>query len=163
MKEPARELTEALEHLPPGRALDLACGEGRHSRWLAARGWDVTGIDRDSGDVQADLEAHEYTIEPHAWDLIVCWLYWQADLLPEIAAGVRPDGVVALAGKTTGRFATSLANCRTAFPHWTELAAGEDGHRLFFIARKPAPAEFPAKETDSAAIHGQIASRVVAG
>lgn len=31
--------------LPPGRALDLACGEGRNSIWLAQRRWRVTGID----------------------------------------------------------------------------------------------------------------------
>ncbi len=34
-----------LSGLPPGRALDLACGEGRNGRWLAARGWEVTAID----------------------------------------------------------------------------------------------------------------------
>jgi SAM-dependent methyltransferase len=34
-----------LEHLEPGRALDLACGEGRNARWLAERGWQVTAID----------------------------------------------------------------------------------------------------------------------
>ncbi len=71
MQEPARELTDAMQNVPPGRALDLACGSGRHSRWLAERGWQVTGIDRE----QADLEAHEYRVEPGAWDLIVCWLY----------------------------------------------------------------------------------------
>lgn len=31
--------------LRPGRALDIACGEGRNSIWLASRGWQVTGID----------------------------------------------------------------------------------------------------------------------
>lgn len=31
--------------LPPGRALDLACGEGRNALWLAERGWDVTAVD----------------------------------------------------------------------------------------------------------------------
>ena len=31
--------------LAPGLALDLACGEGRNSIWLAAHGWQVTGVD----------------------------------------------------------------------------------------------------------------------
>nr|WP_243757850.1 class I SAM-dependent methyltransferase [Allobranchiibius sp. GilTou38] len=31
--------------LPAGRVPDLACGEGRNSVWLAARGWRVTGVD----------------------------------------------------------------------------------------------------------------------
>lgn len=31
--------------LSPARAVDLACGEGRNSVWLAARGWQVTGVD----------------------------------------------------------------------------------------------------------------------
>jgi SAM-dependent methyltransferase len=30
---------------PAGRALDLACGEGRNAIWLARRGWSVTGVD----------------------------------------------------------------------------------------------------------------------
>lgn len=31
--------------LAPGRALDLACGEGRNAIWLARRGWQVTALD----------------------------------------------------------------------------------------------------------------------
>lgn len=30
---------------PAGRALDLACGEGRNALWLAERGWQVTAVD----------------------------------------------------------------------------------------------------------------------
>ena len=33
------------EDLPPGRALDLAAGEGRNAIWLAERGWQVTAVD----------------------------------------------------------------------------------------------------------------------
>jgi SAM-dependent methyltransferase len=141
MREPAPALTDALSGLPPGRALDLACGSGRHSFWLAERGWDVTPVDIENpGDipnfVKADLERHDYTIEPEAWDIIVCWLYWQPDLLPEISNGVRTGGVVALAGKATGRFATSLAQFRAAFQGWTEIASGENEVRVYWIGRR---------------------------
>jgi SAM-dependent methyltransferase len=34
-----------LADLPPGHAVDVACGEGRNARWLAARGWRVTALD----------------------------------------------------------------------------------------------------------------------
>ena len=34
-----------LADLPPGRALDLAAGEGRNAIWLARQGWQVTAVD----------------------------------------------------------------------------------------------------------------------
>jgi SAM-dependent methyltransferase len=34
-----------LAELPPGRALDLGCGEGRNALWLADHGWHVTAMD----------------------------------------------------------------------------------------------------------------------
>ena len=40
-----RFLVDEVEGLRPGRALDMACGEGRNAVWLAERGWDVTGVD----------------------------------------------------------------------------------------------------------------------
>jgi SAM-dependent methyltransferase len=43
--EPNRFLVAEVAELPPGRALDLACGEGRNAVWLARRGWRVTGVD----------------------------------------------------------------------------------------------------------------------
>jgi SAM-dependent methyltransferase len=143
MNPPATELTVALDGVAPGRALDLACGAGRHSIWLRDHGWQVTAADQVIGMipgvtcVQADLEKHEFPIEPQAWDLIVCWLYWQEDLLPAIAAGVRRGGIVALAGKLTGRFATSLANYRRAFPQWREISSGKDMKKTFLVAVKP--------------------------
>jgi SAM-dependent methyltransferase len=42
---PNRFVAEELADLPPGRALDLAAGEGRNALWLAARGWTVTAVD----------------------------------------------------------------------------------------------------------------------
>lgn len=43
--KPNRFLVDEVADLAPGRALDLACGEGQNAIWLAARGWDVVGVD----------------------------------------------------------------------------------------------------------------------
>jgi SAM-dependent methyltransferase len=43
--EPNRFLVEEAAGLAPGRALDLACGEGRNALWLAERGGQVTAVD----------------------------------------------------------------------------------------------------------------------
>ena len=144
LQGPAPELTAALEAVTPGKALDIAAGAGRHAAWLGERGWQVTAVDRVAGAaspgvtwVARDLEAAGLEIAESSFDGIVCWLYWQADLLPGIARGVRPGGVVALAGKLSGRFATSLAAWREAFRGWEELGCGEDGFKAWLIARKP--------------------------
>lgn len=40
-----RFVVEELTARPPGRALDLAAGEGRNAVWLVERGWRVTAVD----------------------------------------------------------------------------------------------------------------------
>lgn len=42
---PNRWVAQEVADVVPGRALDLACGEGRNALWLAARGWQVTGVE----------------------------------------------------------------------------------------------------------------------
>jgi len=43
--EPNRFVEAETEALPPGRALELAAGEGRNAIWLAENGWTVTAVD----------------------------------------------------------------------------------------------------------------------
>ncbi|MFC9787585.1 class I SAM-dependent methyltransferase [Rhodococcus sp. NPDC127528] len=43
--EPAETIRERLADAMPGRAVDLACGDGRHARWLDRAGWTVTAVD----------------------------------------------------------------------------------------------------------------------
>ena len=42
---PNQFVADALADLPPGRAVDLAAGEGRNAIWLARHGWTVTAVD----------------------------------------------------------------------------------------------------------------------
>ena len=42
---PSRAVVAEASGLAPSRALDLACGEGRHAIWLAELGWRVTAVD----------------------------------------------------------------------------------------------------------------------
>ena len=42
---PNQFLVTEVAGLSPGTAVDLACGEGRNSVWLAEQGWTVTGVD----------------------------------------------------------------------------------------------------------------------
>jgi SAM-dependent methyltransferase len=109
--EPHRLVVEFASKLKPGRALDLACGAGRHAIWLAGRGWRVTAVDNSRVAVEilqrrasenslaidsrvADLERREFIIEAEAYDLILDCLYLQRDLFPAIKTGARVGGTV---------------------------------------------------------------------
>ena len=113
-KAPTPLLERAVKQLTPGRALDIACGVGRHAIFLGKRGWDVTAVDssrvgiemlqqraREAGitiDARvANLELSEFQIEPDAYDLICVFYYLQRDLFPGIRAGVKPGGTVVAA------------------------------------------------------------------
>ncbi len=43
--EPVEFVVRSISGIPPGRALDLGCGPGRHAIYLAAQGWRVCGVD----------------------------------------------------------------------------------------------------------------------
>lgn len=81
--EPNVFLPPIVNGLTPGTALDLACGEGRNSIWLARRGWRVTGVDfsavgiekaqRIAGDTRVDWVVADVTTyeSVHKFDLVI--------------------------------------------------------------------------------------------
>jgi SAM-dependent methyltransferase len=56
---PNGRLLAEVASLPPGRALDVGCGEGADAIWLACRGWTVTAIDVSEVAVTRAREAAE--------------------------------------------------------------------------------------------------------
>ncbi len=46
--DPAGTVATRISDLRPGTAIDLACGDGRHARWMAGQGWSVTAVDYSS-------------------------------------------------------------------------------------------------------------------
>ena len=63
--------------LPPGRAVDLAAGEGRNALWLAEQGWDVTAVDFSL--VGLDKGRQVEAAHPDGRDLRIEWVH--ADVL----------------------------------------------------------------------------------
>ena len=66
-----------LADLAPGRAVDLAAGEGRNAIWLAEQGWRVTAVDFSLVGLDKGREALER--HPRGRDLHVDWVH--ADVL----------------------------------------------------------------------------------
>lgn len=91
--------------LPPGaHVLDVACGSGRHLRWLAARGLAVTGVDRDARALEplralgrivvADIENGPWPFAGERFDAVVVTNYLWRALMPAIVACVADAGLL---------------------------------------------------------------------
>jgi SAM-dependent methyltransferase len=89
---------------PGGTVLDLACGSGRHVRWLAAAGFRMTAVDRDAAAaaplqalaevVVADIEAGPWPLPGRRFDAVVVTNYLWRPLLPRIADALADSGVL---------------------------------------------------------------------
>ena len=125
--EANRFLAAEVANLRPGRALDLATGEGRNAVWLAEQGWDVLAVDFAEAGLQkgrrlaagrgvveriryeaADLRA--YLPEAQGFDLVAL-IYLQipqAELLPILsraARAVAPGGTFLLVAHDSANLA----------------------------------------------------------
>jgi SAM-dependent methyltransferase len=132
--EPNRLFAAEVGELPPGRALDLACGEGRNAVWLAERGWRVTAIDfsdvalgkaarlAESRGVEVEwvvADVLELALEPRSFDLVAV-LYLQlphaelASALRSAADALAPGGTLVVVGHDTANLADGYGGPRDA-------------------------------------------------
>ena len=135
LEEPA--VRALVESLPPGRALDAACGTGRHALRLAELGHDVTGFDvtpemlsvaaervPEGRFVEGDLR--DIPLRDGAFDLVVCGLALAH--LDDLGAGVTELAHVTRPG---GRLVVSVLHPFQALLGWQAPFADASGRRGF--------------------------------
>ena len=114
MSDPAHDLQSPSEWVcrfapliaDSGRVVDVACGSGRHARYLRDCGYSVVAVDRDTRaleslrgldrieTVAADIESGPWPFPPGTFDAVVVTNYLWRPLLPELVAALREGGVL---------------------------------------------------------------------
>jgi len=85
--------------------LDVACGQGRHLRYLLSLGFAVVGVDRDEQALSAlgengaevrvaDIETGPWPFAPGAFDGVVVTNYLHRPIFPDLVGALRPGGVL---------------------------------------------------------------------
>jgi len=181
---------EFIEPLFPagGAALDVAGGAGRHAVYLAERAWQVTltdisevGIERARQRAKAygatlDFlpgDARSLDFGRERFDLVMVFFYLERDILPRLAAALRPGGLIiyktytrehekfAIHGLSHPTYFLGDNELLQAFPgfrvlHYRESASGRGIAEL--VARKPGgaakfcgslPASVPSRKFDA--------------
>ena len=106
---PTPLLIEAVRNRPPGRALDVAMGQGRNSLYLARRGWDVTGFDTSRAGIERARKAataaglklrallssdEEFDFGVSQWDLIAILYPIEKRSIHRVRQALKPGGII---------------------------------------------------------------------
>jgi SAM-dependent methyltransferase len=155
---------------PGGAVLDLACGRGRHARYLAGLGYQVEALDSDGAALAAlagvagvvarciDLEASPWPGAQGRFDGIVVTNYLHRPLVPTLLESLRPGGILiyetfAAGNEMLGRPSNPEFLLRTdELLHWVngrlQVLAFEQG-----LVQRPKPAVIQR----ICAVHGGVA------
>jgi SAM-dependent methyltransferase len=141
-----------------GFGLDLACGRGVTSVWLASRGLEVCGVD--VSPVALDRARHlaarlgvsgrcRFQLADLDWglpsgppaDVVLCHLFRDRRLYGPIIERLEGEGLLAIAvlsevGAEPGPFRAGAGELTTAFAALSVIAAGEGEGRAWLLARK---------------------------
>jgi tellurite methyltransferase len=171
--EPLPLLASWVQAQPPGRALDVAAGLGRHTLVLARYGWTVDAVDISfeglrilkERAMQAGLavnlvvtDLNRLSLRPASYDLIVQTFFLDRRLFPRLRRWVRPGGHLYVETHLRGpgaparhRYALEAGELERRFAEWEILVSDEgvrtEGGREIatarLLARRPRPQSPP--------------------
>ncbi|HHS93646.1 MAG TPA: methyltransferase domain-containing protein [Campylobacterales bacterium] len=85
------------------KAVDIACGMGRHSRFLAQNGFEVDALDISDVAIESlknvanitpiMVDFDEYKLKENAYDLVVCTYFLERKLFPQIQKALKKEGI----------------------------------------------------------------------
>ncbi|MGU3499703.1 class I SAM-dependent methyltransferase [Mycobacterium sp. C31M] len=141
-----------------GSALEIACGTGAASVWLARRGLRVHGVDVSTTAIAAarglagkagvtarfdtfDLDGGLPPSDPV--EVLLCHKFRDPALYGPMMARLKPGGLLAVCvlsevGAAAGRFRAAAGELELAFAELDVIAAGEGGGQAWVLARRPA-------------------------
>ncbi len=122
-KEPAPFLKENIHVVRPGRALDIAMGEGRNAVFMAKRGFQVDGVDISEVAIRKALrlarenhvtltpinaDLNKYQVQPETYDLIVTINFLYRPFIPALKKGLKRGGYVIYENYTVDQLKNAL-------------------------------------------------------
>jgi len=154
---PALFAPVAAELANCGSAIELACGTGETSLWLASQGVDVAGYDISPVAITiAQSSADEHDLQCRcrfevtdfddglpdgpAVDLVLCHMFRDASLDDQLRRRLAPNGLLAIAclsevGAGPGRFRAARGELRSAFSDLALIIEGERDGVAWLVAR----------------------------
>ena len=167
-------LPPLVDGLSVGTALDVACGEGRNSLWLAERGWTVTGIDFSPVAIEkawllardvpityevADVESYE----PHQpFDLIIVFYVHliEADarsMLDMAVAALAPGGTLLGVGHALRNLTDGVGGPQYPQILWTEdlVAPSLGGLKIIELGERTRPVDGSTVDAIDLVVHAQ--------
>ena len=99
------ELITKYAKLATGKqALDIACGMGRHSKYLAELGFEVDALDVSSLAIESlqniphihakEVDFDTYKLPKKKYNLIICTFFLKRELFPQITEALKPGGIL---------------------------------------------------------------------
>ncbi len=101
---PIKLLTEYSHLASKGKALDIACGMGRHSKYLASQGFEVDALDISSLAIDSlknipnitaiEVDFDSYKLSTNSYALVFCSYFLKRELFPQILEAMQENAIL---------------------------------------------------------------------